>query len=265
MPRLLPKSSPNAFRLEGKRGSVLLLHGFTGTPYELKPLANALHQAGFTCFAPLLAGHGETPERLNQISADTWIAAAGEALASLPLVKPRIVIGFSMGGLLATLLAVSHPEQVDKLVLIAPAFHLRFYGKLAVFLSKMQIGHGWFVPKGQKGGDILDVDARKKNPSYDKTPVKALTQLSCLIQKATQNLSQISCPTLALFGKKDRTVHSLKTARLLQKNIASPYSQWFFERSAHVIPLDFDRDELIERILIFCESHASSKISKKQL
>ncbi len=263
MVRALPKSSPKAFRLEGTRGSVLLLHGFTGTPYELKPLADALHQAGFTCFAPLLAGHGETPQHLNKISADNWIAAAEEALNSLPAGKPRIVIGFSMGGLLATLLAVSHPEQVDKLVLIAPAFHLRFYGKLAVWLSKMQIGHGWFLPKAQKGGDILDADARKENPSYDKIPVKALTQLSCLIQKATQSLSRITCPTLALFGTHDRTVNSLKTAKLLQNNIVSPYSQRFFEGSAHVVPLDFDRDELIECILIFCESHASSKISKK--
>jgi carboxylesterase len=265
MPCHLPKSSPKAFRYEGRRGSVLLLHGFTGTPYELKPLSNALHKAGFTCFAPLLDGHGETPEHLNQISADTWMESAEKALASLPLAKPRIVIGFSMGGLLATLLSVSHSEQVDKLVLIAPAFHLRFYGELAVWLSKMQFSHDWFVPKGKKGGDILDESARKKNPSYEKTPIKALAQLNRLRQKATQSISQISCPTLALFGLHDRTVHSLKTANLLQKKITSPYFQWFFKRSAHVLPLDFDRDELIERILIFCESHASSKISKKQI
>ncbi len=263
MPRPLPKSSPSAFRLEGNRGSVLLLHGFTGTPYELRIVGDALHQAGFTCWAPLLPGHAETPGHINQISAEIWIAAAKEAFASLPADKPRIVIGFSMGGLLATLLAADPKMQVDKLILIAPAFLLRFYGNFGIWLTKMGLGHNWFVPKRIKGGDILDAEARKENPTLEHTPLKALVQLNNLMQKATQNLAQITCPTLALFGAQDHVVHSKKTAKLLQNNIISPYSQWFFERSAHIVSLDFDRDELIEHILIFCESHASSKTSNK--
>ena len=55
-----------AFSMEGSReDGILLLHGFTATPGTMRPLGEALHRdTGFTVYAPLLPGHGLTPEEI---------------------------------------------------------------------------------------------------------------------------------------------------------------------------------------------------------
>ena len=62
-----------SFFLSGSRTGCLLLHGFTSTPAELRPLGEALHRAGYTVHAPLLPGHGTSPEDLLHITYCDWI------------------------------------------------------------------------------------------------------------------------------------------------------------------------------------------------
>ena len=66
----------------GPRGA-LLLHGFAGTPPELRRLGEELANAGWRCHGPLLAGHGTTPEDLARTRWEDWAASAEEALAEL--------------------------------------------------------------------------------------------------------------------------------------------------------------------------------------
>ncbi len=62
--------------LEGAGPAILLLHSFTGSANEMRGLARFLHTAGYTCFAPNYAGHGESPERLFATTIeDVWQSA----------------------------------------------------------------------------------------------------------------------------------------------------------------------------------------------
>jgi len=54
------------FRLRGGNRGCLLLHGFAGTPPEVRGLGEHLAANGFDVLAPLLAGHGLTPEAMAQ-------------------------------------------------------------------------------------------------------------------------------------------------------------------------------------------------------
>ncbi|MDA0712773.1 MAG: alpha/beta fold hydrolase [bacterium] len=255
MPRILSQPSTKSFHFNGDKGSVLLLHGFTGSPYELTTIGEALDQAGFSGNAPLLPGHGQTPEILNQFTAESWYEAARTAFLNLPKQKPRIVIGFSMGALLAVMLAAEFKSKIDKLVLLAPAFYLKPYGRLALWLVRLGIGKKYFIKKILKGGDILDSESRSKNPNYNKTPLKALFEFGQIAQTALTDIKNISCPTFAAFGTQDHTIDVKKSAKALNQNITSPFKIHFFTNSAHIIPLDFERDELIEQILKFCKSN----------
>jgi len=255
MPKSLSSPSTSAFTLDGHHGSVLLLHGFSGSPYEIKPLGEALHQAGFFCHAPLLPGHGKTPEVLSHFSAEAWVQAAKNAFLNLPKQKPHIVIGFSMGGLLATILATEFPSQIDKLILISPAFCLKKYGQLGIWIARLGVGKQYLIKKAFKGGDILDATSRKQNPNYDVISLKALAEFDKIVQLALQKISKVNCPMLALFGTHDRTVDPQKSAKILAQNLTTQPSIRYFDRSAHILPLDFERDEVCQQVVCFCESH----------
>lgn len=98
-----PASFPN-----GPTG-VLVLHGFTGSPQTVRPLALRFAEAGHSVEVPLLPGHGTKIEDMVPTRFDDWYRAASAAYSDLESRCERVVVvGLSMGGTLATLLAVDH-------------------------------------------------------------------------------------------------------------------------------------------------------------
>ena len=84
-----------------KEIGLLFIHGFTATTVEVRQIANYFHCEGYTVSAPLLPGHGTTPEDMNTKKVNDWIGAAEHAYVELREKKNRIcVFGESMGGLL---------------------------------------------------------------------------------------------------------------------------------------------------------------------
>src|SRR3954467_4041821 len=88
----------------------LLLHGLTGSPAEVRPVGEALAQAGFRVLGPMLPGHGTSPEDLYTVTREQMIHAAESALASLNGARRIFVGGLSMGALLTLHLAAKHQE-----------------------------------------------------------------------------------------------------------------------------------------------------------
>ncbi len=101
---------------------VLVLHGFGDTPQSVSELARALQARGYTVSAPLLAGHGRTLREFAASGGDEWFAGARAALDDLQLRCTEIfVVGQSLGGALATILAAETPI-VRAIVLLVPYF-----------------------------------------------------------------------------------------------------------------------------------------------
>ncbi|WP_343032932.1 alpha/beta hydrolase [Virgibacillus doumboii] len=98
----------------------LIIHGYTGGPYEVEPLAAYLReQTDWYVEVPTLPGHGENLA-LENVSHKKWLTAAENSLKQLSEKVDKIyLIGFSMGGMIAAYLAAKH--KIDKLVLLAPA------------------------------------------------------------------------------------------------------------------------------------------------
>src|SRR5215831_4818229 len=94
--------SPLAFA--GDRRGVLCLHGITGTPFEVRPLAEHFGRLGCTVEAPTLAGHGGTLADLAATRWSDWLRSAEAALEVLERRtgrSPTAICGFSMGGVLS--------------------------------------------------------------------------------------------------------------------------------------------------------------------
>ncbi len=104
-----PGDEHRAFRREAGEPAAVLVHGFPGTPAEMRPLADTLLDAGWTVHAPLLPGFGAQIERLANPTrgvqapgALEWLAAVQAALDALAQThRPLLLIGHSMGGALS--------------------------------------------------------------------------------------------------------------------------------------------------------------------
>lgn len=240
----LPDSSPNPFSLPGERASALLLHGFTSTPYEVRPVGDALAAAGFAASAPLLPGHGTRPEELNEVTAEDWVRASEAAFEALGDARPRVVVGASMGGLLAVLLARRYPE-VRALVLLAPAFIARPIGRLAMGLSPLGYHRVRdMLPKADPGGDIESAEGREKNPCYPSIPLGGLAQLERLRVMATSALEEVRVPVCVLHGAGDRTIDPAASV-LVAERVRGPWvERYVLPRSRHVLGLDVEREQL---------------------
>ena len=96
--------------LEGTNNAgVLVVHGFTGTPDSVRPLVHKLHETGFTVSAPLLPGHGTSPEDLKTKTAKDWFGHVEKSFFELKeKVDTVFVAGLSMGALLTLKLAALH-------------------------------------------------------------------------------------------------------------------------------------------------------------
>jgi len=138
-----PHVDPVPFFLPGGRTGALLIHGFTGSPPEMRPVADYLNERGVTVSAPLLPGHGTTSAQLNRCRWKDWTDYAEEAYTQLrDRCEPVFVGGLSMGSLIASFLAAKH--SVAGAMLYSPAF------KVANPLIHLTPVLKYFVPRQAK-------------------------------------------------------------------------------------------------------------------
>jgi carboxylesterase len=95
---ILLGAEPQEYEADGDR-ACLLLHGFSSSPADFGALPGVLHTQGVHVFAPLLPGHGRSPDKLRGTRRTDWTRAAEEAYDYLAARHKCVdVIGFSMGG-----------------------------------------------------------------------------------------------------------------------------------------------------------------------
>jgi carboxylesterase len=238
----------NAFRLGDPRGglapAVLCLHGLTGTPYEVRPPAEALAESGFYCEGPLLPGHGTAPAALARTTHSEWLDAVLAAHDALAERHERVyTVGLSLGGLLA--LALAEQRRLRGVVALAVPLDL-----------------GWVVHRGvpwlhrivsqlPKTPAIRDLEARRRHPGYDRMPLAAVNQMLQLAADVRAGLGRIAAPVSLIFSRLDPTV-PVRNAELLMRELPPGDRELhWLERSGHVLPVDFERSLVAQRVLEF--------------
>ncbi|HVL04677.1 MAG TPA: alpha/beta fold hydrolase [Acidimicrobiales bacterium] len=223
----------------------LVLHGLTGSTQSVAGLRAALEAAGFAVEAPMLPGHGTTPEDLAGCGWSDWTAAAEEAYGRLAV--PAAVVGLSVGGALAAGVAAAHPE-VRGLAVVNPLVDPpapAFLDTLQAFLDAGEL----FLPG--VGGDLNDPGA--KEVAYDRMPVAALLSLGHGLHALRPRLSEIRCRVLILTAVHDHVVPA-ESSDVLAGGVSGPVERVWLENSAHVATLDLDREELERRVVAFATS-----------
>jgi carboxylesterase len=239
-----------AFELPGGPDAVLLLHGLTGSTFEVHHLALQLHAAGYRCLAPVMAGHGGNPQDLVGVPWPEWVATARRDLERLGPARRTFVIGSSMGALVACALAHDHPERVDGLVLLAPALELKAPGRVGGWLGRTGLLWRTVVTKGS-GSDIRDEAMRRRNPCLTGVPLGAVAELQGLGEEVDRIAPGIAAPTLVIAGGQDHTV-TLAGARRLARRIGSgPAELVVLPESYHLVGVDVEREWCADEVLRF--------------
>ena len=248
MSQSIPKEA-DAFFLQGNNDAgVLLVHGYTGSPAEMRLLGNYLNEkGGYTVLGVRLAGHGTTVEELEQTVWQDWYKAVDEGVKELHKTCDHIyVAGQSMGGLLAIKAAAELP--IEKLVLLATPIFLK--DKRVPFVKFLR----FFIPRIHTGQQTYDVP-QEYMQGYPEMPTKPIPSLLELIKLCKEDyLKKITAPTLIVQGEADHTVNP-KSANYIYENLSNVPKQQkkilWLPKSRHVVTLGEEREKVFAACLEF--------------
>lgn len=236
----------------GNEIKCLLLHGFTASPSEMKPLGEYLNQQGFSVKAPLLPGHGTTPDHLNQTSWKDWLEAVEEEAQALMAEEgPVVVIGLSMGALLALELGARVKGLAGVVSINAPLImrnHMTGWAPLLKLFRE-------YVPK-KIGDEYRDLEARGRY-AYDCLPVKAFINLKHLAKDVVTRLKEIEIPTMVVQSGRDETVDP-SSAKMLYRSLHTEHEILWLPESHHIATMGPEHDILERGILEFI-GHVAGK------
>lgn len=254
----------------------LLIHGFSGSPPEMRELGDVLATHGMRVYGALLAGHGGDPDELVHVGRRQWIASAEEGLRQLERYPSVFVAGLSMGGVLSLLLAERHAQRIKGVITMSTP--TRFTGGWQV--KALPIARHfiqWFYPLKMmnfanprvqeevlRQARLLDPDATIDFTNAEivnvikesvRLPVPALDELVRMTNMERRGLSKVRCPLLIIQSKRDQTVNPACAEELYRlATHASPKELHWFEQSDHVVTTGSEREKVFALCLSFIQS-----------
>ncbi len=232
IPELLPFASPEhrPFKLGSGEGGVLLIHGFTGTPAEMRGIADKLVLTGWHARGMLLPGFGPEIANLNHYRRSEWLQAATSEWDQLIREhRHPVLLGFSMGATLA--LHLSRFLAPEKLILIAPFWHAPgWLAKSLPIAAKLGLKLKPFK-KADFNDSLLQEQFERimpginlENPEIQEyirkqftLPINALNEVLRLGHQAYRNAIMVKMPTLIIQGDRDPVVLPEQTRRLVER------------------------------------------------
>ncbi len=240
---------PGAESFIKKRGStgILLLHGFTSTTYDHKALGQYLTDRNITVIAPLLKGHGTSPENLATTTDKDWKESAEKAYQELrSITEKQIVAGDSFGGNLALLLASKH--KVGGVVTMGTPifFKKEMFGKIMLPIMRFFKSYQkkWYY-------NPLPEEIKEERITYKKIPLNCIKYVAKTVSESIKSLPKITDPILIMqsttdFGVGEASVDYIYKHTNSQKKVI----RWIKD-AYHVFIIDKNKEESFEEIYKF--------------
>jgi carboxylesterase len=251
---------------------VLLVHGLTGTPNEMRVLAKGLRTAGYAVHCITLPGHCGTMDDLLATRWQDWYGHVEQVATALRLQSTRLFVGgLSMGALLALALAARHPDWISGVAVYGPTFRydgwsIPWTGKLAFLLPLLLtfgIGRRRVFMEPPPYG-IRDAQLRQRvsaamlagdsvSAGLPGNPWPALAEMQKLSAWTRRQLGAVTSPCLVMHARHD-DVASLRNAELVVSRVAAETRLIVLENSYHMITVDQERRAVIDASVAFFDS-----------
>jgi carboxylesterase len=258
--------------MAGDRTGVLLIHGLTGTPAEMRMLARGLHRAGHTVYGVQLAGHCGTHDDLIATTWQDWYASVQAAADALQAhVDHMYVVGLSMGALLALKLAADRPDQVAGVGALSPTFRydgwsIPPYTRLAFLLPLFRaLGIGRRnsfqerPPYGVKDSVLRNrvvsmlQSGNSAAAGLPGNPWYSVIELRALARVVQQALPAIHVPCLVVHATDDDVASWRSNALLICEQVRGPVDTLWLHDSYHLITVDRERRAVIAAACAFID------------
>jgi carboxylesterase len=242
------------FYFEGVNGkAVLLVHGWTSTPYEVRRLGKFLHENGYTVSGPMLTGHGTVPKNLENIHWNQWLEDIEKAYKELQKNHSKIFLaGTSIGSNLAIMLA-SRNSEIAGVILMATPYKVNWEWLLvpfARFLSKIKNYARKFYPPTFGVSTTIT-----RLISYQTYPIKSALETFELVRVSRKYLPKITQPCLIIQSASDHVV-SKKSLKEIYKRIKSKNKKKVsIKRAYHTFISDIKNIKIFEEILEFLDKN----------
>jgi carboxylesterase len=232
----------------------VLVHGFTGSPYDMKELADFLFEHGIDVGVVRIAGHGTHISDLMQTNYDHWIQSAHDFIDQITESRKRIfLVGYSFGSNLALDLASREPHRYKGIVCLGASiyWHRRFYYYFFYHIFKalgIKKVRKPYVPK-------YKVESWESTGNYAEFPTNGLGEFRDMITERTiKLLPNVIVPALIIHSRGDRISHP-RSSEYLFEHIGSTYKEMFVLPELNHNPLRSEnKDKIFERVLRFIES-----------
>jgi carboxylesterase len=261
MPQIIPTTEPFFLLGDSSKPACLLIHGFTGTPKEMRWMGEYLHKQGYTCLGIRLAGHATQPQDMIRSRWTDWTASVEDGYNLLRgLTDDIFLVGLSMGGTLSLLMSTRLAPRVKGVVAMStparlpsdyPTWLLEFLSPFVKFSPKTNgpPGSGWF-----------DKAAYKEQIAYGKNPVRSAAELKKLILAMCAALPKVDVPVLLMHSRDDKYVLPDNLEYIYERLVNAPdKTKVYLTGSGHVLPRDASREQVFKAAVAFLQRVSNQK------
>lgn len=231
----------------------LLVHGFAGSPMEMKYLGEYLASKGITTHGVRLAGHATSPRDLERTKWDQWYVSVVEGYGKLKKIgmKKIFIAGLSLGGLLTLYFAENNKDVDGIITMSSPAAMDEMQFKLMPVVD-------FFVDNvNLKALRLEKKEFDLPHIQYDTLPMPAIRELIKFSMIVEKNLSKVTAPILVVHSQKDKTIPFHEAIEIATKVNSKIRFLYILRESDHVVTLDKERDELYKVIEFFIKQDYS--------
>ncbi len=241
------------YRIAGQGPVFLILHGWGSSSNSWRKMQVLIVKAGFKVIVPDLPGFGVTPSPKGIWGVHEYEDFVFRFLDVLRI-KKCILLGHSFGGQISIQFAISHPERIEKLILVSPAVvrHKPGWRSHVFKYAAKLVGAALYVTPSNIGSNIRrGMYALLRRPDYiHANGVMKDIFKKVIHQDLSQVVQQISVPTLLLWGKRDRMT-SIEDGKLVAQKISGVIFTVFPE-NGHNLHAE-DPQKLAEKIKEFLQ------------
>jgi carboxylesterase len=241
---LIPTAEP--FFIPGGPTGVLLVHGFTGSPKEMRWMGEYLAGQGCTVLGVRLSGHATRPEDLVRTRWGDWLASVEDGWHLLAGSARQIfVAGLSMGGALALLLASR--RQVSGVIAMSTPYDLPPDPRLP--FAKVLC---WIIPEVQKGPpDWRNLSAAEDHVDYPAYPTRSIAELRDLLAVMRGALPEVKVPVLLVHSQDDTGVDPENSQKIFDRLGSQDKQIFFVQDCGHVVTREPERERIFREAANF--------------